>query len=179
MTDSVPLDREALLRTAAEARALVRRRAAISAAAAALPIPGIDVAVDIAAFADMLNRINRSFALSPEQIERMHTDERIAVRTALAQVGAVFAGRYLTSAATLTIVKQIGARWTAGRAAKWVPVAGQGAAAALSYWTVLRLGRAHISECMRVRERVTALLAPPAPNNDRTPPEPPAKLEGN
>lgn len=77
-----------LARRAREARRLVRRRAALSAAAAVLPIPGLDIAVDLAAFANMLNQINRSFALSPGQIERLHTDERIAMLSALSQVGA-------------------------------------------------------------------------------------------
>ena len=149
-----------LARRAREARRLVRRRAALSAAAAVLPIP--DIAVDLAAFADMLNQINRSFALSPGQIERLHTDERIAMLSALSQVGAVFAGRYVTNAVVLTAVKQLGARWAAGRAAKWVPIAGQGAAAALSFWAVVRLGDAHIAECLRVREQVRALLTAPS-----------------
>lgn len=147
-----------LARRAREARRLVRRRAALSAAAAVLPIPGLDIAVDLAAFANMLNQINRSFALSPGQIERLHTDERIAMLSALSQVGAVFAGRYVTNAVVLTAVKQLGAR----RAAKWVPIAGQGAAAALSFWAVVRLGDAHIAECLRVREQVRALLTAPS-----------------
>jgi len=146
-----------LARRAREARRLVRRRAALSAAAAVLPIPGLDIAVDLTAF-----QINRSFALSPGQIERLHTDERIAMLSALSQVGAVFAGRYVTNAVVLTAVKQLGARWAAGRAAKWVPIAGQGAAAALSFWAVVRLGDAHIAECLRVREQVRALLTAPS-----------------
>ena len=36
-----------LARRAREARRLVRRRAALSAAAAVLPIPGLDIAVDL------------------------------------------------------------------------------------------------------------------------------------
>lgn len=110
-------------------------------------------------------RINRAFQLSPEQIEMLHTDERLAVLTALSQVSAVFAGRYVTSAAVLTVVKQVGSRWMTGKAAKWVPIAGQGAAAALSYWTVVKLGDAHIAECLRVRDRVRALLAAPKTTN--------------
>ena len=76
-------------------------------------------------------------------------------------MGAVFAGRYVTSAVVLTAIKQFGARWATGRAAKWVPLAGQAAAAALSYWAVVNLGDAHVAECVRVRERVRALLAAP------------------
>ena len=42
---------DALLETAREMRALVRKRGALSAAAAVLPVPGIDIAVDAATFA--------------------------------------------------------------------------------------------------------------------------------
>lgn len=157
----MPDSSEALHAIAREMRALVRRRGALSAAAAVLPVPGVDIAVDAATFADMLMRINRAFQLSPEQIEKLHTDERLAVLAALSQVSALFAGRYVTSAVVLTVVKQFGSRWITGKAAKWVPIAGQGAAAALSYWTVVKLGDAHIDECMRVRDRVRALLAAP------------------
>lgn len=68
--------------------------------------------------------------------------------SALSQVGAVFAGRYVTNSAvnSLRPSKQLGARWAAGRAAKWVPIAGQGAAAALSFWAVVRLGDNRIAE---------------------------------
>jgi sugar/nucleoside kinase (ribokinase family) len=38
----------------------------------------------------------------------------------------------------------------------------QGAAAALSFWAVVRLGDAHIAECLRVREQVRALLTAPS-----------------
>lgn len=145
----------------AQMRALVRRRATLSAVAAVIPVPGVDFVVDASAFADMLTRINEAFVLTPEQIARLHDRERIAVLTALTQVSAVFAGRYVTSAAVLTAIKQLGARWIAGRAAKWVPIAGQAAAATLSYWAIVKLGDAHIDECLRVRGRVRALLAAP------------------
>ncbi len=151
----------ALLEARDAMRALVRRRATLSAIAAATPVPGLDLAVDAAAFADMLSNINRAFALTPEQIGRLHTEERVAVLSALSQVGALFAGRYVTSAMALTAFKQLGARWAAGRAAKWVPLAGQAAAAGLSWWAVVKLGDAHIDECLRVRERARALLAAP------------------
>lgn len=145
----------------AQMRALVRRRATLSAVASVVPVPGLDFVVDASAFADMLTRINEAFALTPEQIAQLHDRERIAVLTALSQVGAVFAGRYVTSAAVLTAIKQLGSRWIAGRAAKWVPIAGQAAAATLSYWAIVKLGDAHIEECLRVRGRVRALLAAP------------------
>ena len=58
----------------------------------------------------------------------------------------------------LTIAKQLGSRWCAGKTARWVPIVGQGAAAALSYGLVKWLGEQHVRECLAVRSRVAALL---------------------
>lgn len=52
----------------------------------------------------------------------------------------------------------LGSRWCAGKTARWVPIVGQGAAAALSYGLVKWLGEQHVRECLAVRSRVAALL---------------------
>ncbi len=149
----------ALAQTAAGMRRVVRRAAAASAAAALSPIPGADIAADAAALASLLSRINAAFCLSPEDIARLSTEERLATAKALSQIGARFAGRYVTGAAALFILKSLGRRWLSARAARWIPIAGQAAAAAVSFFTIERLGREHIAECLAVRERASALLA--------------------
>ena len=79
-------------------------------------------------------------------------------RRALLSAGAVMAGKSVTGVAALTIAKQLGSRWCAGKTARWVPIVGQGAAAALSYGLVKWLGEQHVRECLAVRSRVAALL---------------------
>lgn len=143
---------------ARKARAEVNQRALLSAGAVLVPLPGFDVAVDVGALVSMMNAVNRTFCLSPEQIEKLGMDERAAVYEALSGVGAVMAGRSVTGVAALTIVKQLGSRWCAGKTARWLPIVGQGAAAALSYGLVKWLGEQHIRECLAVRSRVSALL---------------------
>ena len=143
------------------ARAEVNRRAALSAGATLLPIPGIDIAVDVTSLVSMLNAVNREFLLDPEQIAGLSTEERVAVFKAIGSVKAVFAGQYVTNAAALILIKQLGARWAAGKTARWIPVVGQGAAAALSFAAFKWLGEEHIRECMAVREKVGAMPALP------------------
>ncbi|MFR6358363.1 MAG: hypothetical protein ACLUNV_01170 [Sutterella wadsworthensis] len=70
----------------------------------------------------------------------------------------MMAGKSVTGVAALTIAKQLGSRWCAGKTARWVPIVGQGAAAALSYGLVKWLGEQHVRECLAVRSRVAALL---------------------
>ena len=157
---------------ARRAREEVKRRALLSAGAVLVPLPGLDVAVDVGVLVSMMNAVNRAFCLSPDQIERLGMEERVAVYEALSGVGAVMAGKTLaggagpsnaegksvTGVAALTIAKQLGSRWCAGKTARWVPIVGQGAAAALSYGLVKWLGEQHVRECLAVRSRVAALL---------------------
>lgn len=151
----------ALEQAARRARAEVNRRAMLSAGATLLPIPGLDVAVDMTALVSMLNAVNREFVLSPDQIERLNTEQKVAIFTALDKVRATFAGKYVTGGLALTVIKQLGTRWAAGKAARWVPVVGQGAAAAVSFAAFKWLGEAQIQECLSVREEAAALLPPP------------------
>jgi hypothetical protein len=50
-------------------RAMVRRRAATSGGLTLVPLPGIDVAGDVALLMELIPAINRKFGLTPEQIE--------------------------------------------------------------------------------------------------------------
>lgn len=77
---------------ARRAREEVKRRALLSAGAVLVPLPGLDVAVDVGVLVSMMNAVNRAFCLSPDQIERLGMEERVAVYEALSGVGAVMAG---------------------------------------------------------------------------------------
>ena len=73
---------------ARRAREEVKRRALLSAGAVLVPLPGLDVAVDVGVLVSMMNAVNRAFCLSPDQIERLGMEERVAVYEALSGVGA-------------------------------------------------------------------------------------------
>ena len=47
---------------------LVSRRALVSAAAAVVPIPGVDVSTDVAILLQLIPAINEEFGLSPSKI---------------------------------------------------------------------------------------------------------------
>ncbi|MDQ3445594.1 MAG: hypothetical protein M3496_05375, partial [Pseudomonadota bacterium] len=56
---------------ASECRKLVTRRALISAGASVVPLPGVDVAVDITVLLKMIEQVNERFGLTPQQIEQL------------------------------------------------------------------------------------------------------------
>lgn len=151
-----------------KAKTEVRRRAMLSVGASLVPIPGLDAAVDVGALVSMFNAINRAFCLTPEQVASLNTQERLAILKAILSVKAPFAGKTVTHAMVLTLIKQLGAKWIAGKAARWIPLVGQGATAVLSYGVFWWLGEEHIKECIAVRYRAQTLLWI---ENDRPPKE--------
>lgn len=131
-------------------RALLHRRALVAAAASAVPLPGLDLALDAAVLTRLIPRISAEFGLMPEQIGRLSPQERERVRVATATVGSVLIGRLLTQDLLLHAARAVGVRLTAKQAARWVPLAGQAAAAALGYGAIRLMGEQHIRDCVRV-----------------------------
>ena len=61
----------------------------------------------------------------------------------------------------MSTMKAIGIRLTAAQAAKFVPLAGQAASAALNFAALRWLGEQHIKDCVRVVQEAKLVL--PAP----------------
>ena len=54
-----------------ECRRLMTTRALAAAATSVVPIPGVDIAVDVGLLTSLLKQINERFGLSEAQVERM------------------------------------------------------------------------------------------------------------
>lgn len=135
------------------ARKLLRKRALISAAASSLPVPGLDWATDAALLSRLYPRINAEFGLTPEQLDQLTPGKREQVQKAIAMVGSVLIGKFITRDMVLRLTKVIGLRMSTKQAAKYVPLVGQLAAASIGYATLRYLGERHIQDCIRVVEQ--------------------------
>lgn len=149
--------------TAAQARArkLIAKRALIAAAAGAVPLPGLDWAVDAALLSKLIPKINEEFGLAPHQIAKLPTHQRERVQTAITLVGGALLGKLITKSLVLRAMKAVGVRLTAAQVAKFVPLAGQAASAALNYAALRWLGEQHIKDCLRVVQEAQLQLASP------------------
>ncbi len=147
-------------------KALVLRRASLSAGAAVLPLPGLDVGTDIAILLRMIPAINRHFGLSKEQIEQLDPETKRIVLLMVSSLGSELIGRVLKKEAVLKLLQKVGVRATAGTVSKIVPFIGSALAASLSFAAMKMLGDAHIEDCYRlareVRNRGLALASPAA-----------------
>lgn len=145
--------RQDIVGAAERSRSLLRKRAFIAAAASSIPLPGLDWAVDAALLARLLPRINQEFGLTPEQLDELSPGKREQVQKAIAMVGSVVIGKFITRDIVMRLARVAGLRLTTKQAAKYVPVAGQVAGAALGYASLRYLGERHIQDCIRVVEQ--------------------------
>ena len=139
---------------------LLHRRALVAAAASAVPVPGLDWAVDAALLSRLLPQISEQFGLSPAQIDALDPRAHEQVQKAIGLVGSVLIGKLVTREMVLRLARTVGVRLTTKQVAKYVPLAGQAVSAALGYTILRYLGTQHIRDCVRICQ--TAQLAPPA-----------------
>ena len=143
------------------ARQMLNRRALVAAAAGIVPVPGLDWAVDAALLSRLLPKINQEFGLSPEQLARLEPAKRERVQKAIAMVGTLLIGKFITRDLVIKAAKMVGMRMTAAQAAKFVPLAGQAVSAIMGYAALRYVGEEHIKDCVRVAQKAQLLL--PAP----------------
>ncbi len=138
-------------------RQLVRRRAMLSAGVSAVPIPGLDVVSDLRLFTLLIEDINQEFGLSAQQIERLQPQFRVIAYQAAMGVGGMLVGKLVTREVIGHVLRRTGMKAVARQAGKFVPVAGQLAAAGLGFYAFRQIGYQHVEACARVaQELVTA-----------------------
>lgn len=157
LAEGNPALEQAVLRS----RKLLRKRAIVAGVAGAIPLPGLDWAVDAAMLARLLPKVNAEFGLTPGQIDKLDSKEKERVQKAIAMAGSVIIGRVVTRDLILRFARAVGLRMTTAQASKYVPFAGQLISGALGYAALRYLGEQHIRDCVKVVK--AAPLALPAP----------------
>lgn len=135
-------------------RQLVRKRAMVSAGVAAVPIPGLDVISDMRLFAQLIEDINDAFGLSEEQIERLHPKFRMIAYQAAVGIGSMLVGKVVTRELVMHMLRKVGVKTAAKQAARYVPLAGQLAAAGIGFVAFRQLGYQHVEACATVAEQL-------------------------
>lgn len=148
--DRVPVSGADIETTRTRCLALVKKRAAMSAAVAAVPVPGLDLLADITGFAALVDEVNAEFGLTQKQIERLHPRLRVIAYKAAASVGGMLVGKLVTRGAVARLFKVVAGRMAVKTTAKMVPLAGQIASAAIGYTLFKRMGAQHVEACVKV-----------------------------
>ncbi|MES2910391.1 MAG: hypothetical protein V4718_03330 [Pseudomonadota bacterium] len=131
-------------------RKLLNKRALVAAAASAVPVPGLDWAVDAALLSKLIPEINREFGLTPAQLDKLDPKKRDQVQKAVAMVGSVLIGKFISRDLVIKAATKIGVRLTTKQVAKFVPFAGQIVSAVVGYAAIRYFGEEHMKDCIRV-----------------------------
>ncbi len=131
-------------------RKLLNKRAMIAAAASAVPVPGLDWAVDAALLSRLIPEINREFGLTPSQLDQLDPKKRDQVQKAVTLVGSMLIGKFISRDLILKATAKIGVRLSVSQLARFVPFVGQIAAATVGYAAIRYFGEEHMRDCMRV-----------------------------
>jgi uncharacterized protein (DUF697 family) len=134
-------------------RKLLHRRALLAGAASAVPVPGLDWAVDAAMLSKLIPEINREFGLTPKQLDSLDPKKREQVQKAVALVGSVLIGKLISRDLVIKAATKIGMRLTTKQLAKYVPFAGQIVAATVGYAAIRYLGEEHMKDCILVAQK--------------------------
>lgn len=140
----------------ADCQLLVKRRARISAGAAVIPLPGVDMLTDVMVFSELLDNISRRFGLAESQLARLDPASRKYILLAASRVGSDLIGRMISKQLAKWVAQKLGKHMVGKAALRFVPFAGQAIAASLSYRAVVQLGNAHIEDCYRVAQTLLA-----------------------
>ena len=138
-------------------RQLVRRRAAYSAGVSVVPLPGLDILSDVGLFKKLVDDVNAAFGLTPAQIDQLQPNHKLIVYKVAVGVGGVMVGKLVTRELLLQLFKRVGIRWTTKSISRFVPVAGQVAAAAIGFAMFKKLGYEHVEACARVANELIAV----------------------
>lgn len=140
-----------------DCKAMVNKRAGLSAVAAVIPIPGADIGADMTLLLEMLPAINQKFGLSPAQIASLDPQLKKIVLIGITSIGSQLIGKVITKPIILQILSRVGARVASKSVAKFVPILGQALAASISFGAMKLVGNAHVDDCYQVAKQ--ALLA--------------------
>lgn len=140
-------------------RLMVTKKAMLAAGAAVIPVPGLDIAADIALLTSLLGQINAEFGLTQAQIDDLSPSKKALAFKAIQMVGSSVIGSALTRQLIVHVLRSVGVRMTTKQITKYVPIAGQALSAALAFSAMRHVCLKHIDDCARVAGQ----LALPAP----------------
>lgn len=133
----------------AECQALAKSRAKISAGVAIIPVPFLDVAIDVGMLSKLLPEITKKFRLQEPTDPNSSVSEqerRQSIQNRIVAIGGLVATRGVVN----KTIQGFGGRIIGKQVAKYVPLGGQMVAATIGYMIFKKIAFEHIDHCYQV-----------------------------
>ncbi|MCO8079447.1 hypothetical protein [Acinetobacter lwoffii] len=133
---------------------LTKKRAYYSAGAAVIPVPFMDVVIDVGILSQLIPEINARFGLSPEQISVYDPKTRQIHWQELRKRGVEFSGLVVARTAVKKSLNNVAAKVMIKQVTKFIPLGGQLVAASLGYFVMKKIADAHVQDCYRTAKSI-------------------------
>ena len=130
-----------------DCESVLKKYALLGAANGINPIPGLDVGIDAGVCLKLMLDIRQRFGLNECAESKLRQYEVL-----LPLVKKVF--DYATKEGVAILLKSMGKKYLGKNAAKYVPIIGQGIAAAAGYALMMYFGKSYIEDCYRLSQNM-------------------------
>lgn len=135
----------------AECQAMAKSRAKVSAGVAVIPLPFLNVAVDVAMLTKLLPEITERFGLADAADLDKSTEEarKQSMKERIMAIGGLIAARSVVN----KTVQGFGGRFIGKQVSKYIPLGGSMVAASLGYMIFKKIAFDHIEECYKLAKQ--------------------------
>lgn len=133
---------------------LVKKRAYVSAGAAVIPVPFLDVVIDVGILSQLIPEINARFGLSPEQVSVYDPETKQIHWQELRKRGIEFSGLVVARTAVKKSLNNVAAKVITKQVTKFIPLGGQLVAASLGYFVMKKVAEAHVEESYNIAKGI-------------------------
>ena len=143
-----------LERARQESLELINKRAAISAGAAMVPVPFLDLAVDLGVLSVLLPEINAKFGLAPEQMSIYDPATKTVNWAELRKRGFELSGFVVARTAVKQSLNGFVGKYLTKQVTKFVPLGGSIIAGSLGFMLMKKLAESHIEDCYATAQQL-------------------------
>jgi uncharacterized protein (DUF697 family) len=133
---------------------LTKKRAYYSAGAAVIPVPFMDVVIDVGILSQLIPEINARFGLTPDQVSVYDPKTRQIHWKELRKRGVEFSGLVVARTAVKKSLNNVAAKVLIKQVTKFIPLGGQLVAASLGYFVMKKIADAHVQDCYRTAKNI-------------------------
>ena len=133
---------------------LIKKRAYMSAGAAVIPAPFLDVLIDVGILSQLIPEINARFGLAPEQVSVFDPKTKQVQWDELRKRGVQFSGFVVARTAVKKSINNVAAKYITKQVTKFIPLGGQLIAASLGYFVMKKVAEAHVEDSYKLAKNI-------------------------
>ena len=132
----------------------VKKRSYVSAGVAVIPVPFLDVVIDVGMLSLLIPEINARFGLAPDQISVYDPATKKIHWNELRKRGFEFSGLVVARTAVKASLNNMAAKIITKQVSKFIPLGGSIIAASLGYIVMKKVAEAHVDECYKLAKDI-------------------------